>query len=103
MSAAENVGGEPTEDAPRDPAARRRRDLPKPHPATFRIGLALMIVSFALYPVYGVILALPVAQATKVELGFAAWAASWGAFTLGSALAGAEGLESLRRLARRRH
>lgn len=96
------VGGEPRAKAPRDPAAVRSRGLPNPHPAVLRIGVVLMVASFALYPTYGLILALPVSHASKVELGFAAWVTSWGVFTLGSALAGAKGIESLRRWTRRR-
>ena len=69
---------------------------PKPHPAVFRIGLLLMISSFALYPLYAVLLELPLPRATKVYIGFAAWGVSWASFALGSALAGKEGVQYLR-------
>lgn len=91
MSAAGRIDGEPGA----TPAAAGR-NLPKPHPAILRCGLILMVASFALYPACALIFVLPVSVATKAELGIAAWAVSWGAFALGSALAGAQGVEWLR-------
>ncbi len=81
--------------APAAPAARS-------HPARFWIGVLVMALSFLVYPGYGLIAALPLSPSEKLEAGVAAWMTSWGSFALGSALAGAEGAEFLRRLVRRK-
>jgi hypothetical protein len=73
----------------------------RPHPAVFWVGLLLMIVSFALYPAFALIAVLPISRPAKVAADFSAWLISWGSFSIGSAMAGAEGIEYLRRLWRR--
>ena len=92
-----------TETSPESPAgdpgrAHRKDPLPKAHPAVFWTGIVLMVLSFAVYPGYGIIVSSPLSPTVKLEAGIAAWITSWVSFALGSALAGAEGVEFLRRL-----
>lgn len=84
------------------PPAPRERPIPKAHPAIFWLGIVLMALSFSVYPSYGLIAVLPLTPTGRMEVGVAAWATSWCCFALGSALAGAEGVEFLHRLFRRR-
>jgi len=74
----------------------------RPHPAVFWVGLLLMVVSFGLYPAYALIAVLPISRPSKLAAAFSAWLISWGSFSIGSAMAGAEGAEYLHRLWRRR-
>lgn len=89
-------------DSPAHRAGHPERAIPRAHPAIFWLGIVLMVLSFSVYPGYGLIVALPLTATGKMEVGVAAWATSWGCFALGSALAGAEGVEFLRRVFRRR-
>ena len=57
----------------------------------FWIGVALMVTSFALYPVYALIAFLPLSPDGKIACGLGGWILSWSLFALGSALAGKEG------------
>jgi hypothetical protein len=65
---------------------------------SFRLGVALMLASFALYPAYGAIALLPLSAEGKVICGLAGWMASWTIFTVGSMLAGRRGVEYVRRV-----
>jgi len=65
-------------------------------------GLALMIASFALYPGYLLVAVLPITRLAKVEVDLALWLLSWCSFSVGSAMAGAKGVEYLERRWQRR-
>ena len=69
---------------------------PQKRGARFRIGIGLMVLSFALYPIYGLIAFLPIPVQAKAGAGMAGWALSWSLFFVGSILAGKEGVELLR-------
>ena len=71
-------------------------------PWAFRIGSALIVLSFALYPSYLLIALLPVPVETKVLALLAAWGASWALFAAGTALAGRDALDYLKRWVTRR-
>jgi hypothetical protein len=73
----------------------------RPHPAVFWVGLLLTIASFGLYPAYALIALLPISHPAKVAAAFSAWLISWGGFSVGSAMAGAEVVEIVCRLWRR--
>jgi len=90
-----------SQSAPAQPAAPDSSPGPRPHPALFWVGLLLMMVSFGLYPAYAFIAVLPISRPSKVAAAFSAWLISWGSFSVGTAMAGAEGIEYLHRLWRR--
>ena len=71
-------------------------------PWAFRVGSALIVLSFALYPSYPLIALLPVPVETRVFGELAAWGASWSLFAAGTALAGRDALDYLKRLVTRR-
>jgi hypothetical protein len=75
-----------------DPAAPRRTG--------YRIGIALMAMSFASLPLYLAIPFLPVSLEAKARLAFVGWVASWFLFLLGTILAGNEGYRVLLRYVR---
>jgi hypothetical protein len=60
------------------------------------------VLSFALYPSYPLIALLPLPVETRVFGALAAWAASWSLFAVGTALAGRDALDYLKRLVTRR-
>ena len=65
----------------------------------FIAGVALMGVSFLVYPVYSlIILLLPFSKEIKVGVIAAASLLSWGVFSAGIYLAGREGYDWLKRL-----
>ena len=68
----------------------------------FWIGVALIVMSFALYPAYGLIAFLPITAEGKIGYGIAGWILSWSLFALGSALAGKEGVRYVRETVFRR-
>jgi len=68
----------------------------------FRVGSALIVLSFALYPSYPLIALLPVPVERRLLGELAAWVASWLLFAAGTALAGRDALDYLRRRATRR-
>jgi hypothetical protein len=68
----------------------------------FWIGVWLIAVSFSLYLLYPLLAMLAIARETKLAIGAAGWVVSWSMFFVGSTLAGAEGLEMLKSLFRRR-
>jgi hypothetical protein len=62
-----------------------------------------MVLSFALYPAYGLIAFLPISRWAKTATMAAGWGLSWSLFFGGSLLAGKEGVELVKaQLARRR-
>lgn len=69
---------------------------------TFRVGSALVVLSFALYPSYPLIALLPVPVETRVFGELAAWVVSWSLFAAGTALAGRDAVDFLKRLFTRR-
>jgi hypothetical protein len=62
----------------------------------FVAGVALMIVSFAVYPAYPVILTLPVSGEVRVAATVVASLVSWAVFSVGIFLAGREGYDWLK-------
>jgi hypothetical protein len=78
------------------PAESRRGSWP------FRVGSALIVLSFALYPSYPLIALLPLTVEKRVFGELAAWAVSWSLFAAGTALAGRDALDYLKRLVTRR-
>ncbi|MBI2351851.1 MAG: hypothetical protein HYV00_10340 [Deltaproteobacteria bacterium] len=65
----------------------------------FIAGVALMGVSFLVYPAYSlIILLLPFSKEIKVGVVAAASLLSWGVFSAGIYLAGREGYDWLKRL-----
>ena len=65
----------------------------------FIAGVALMGVSFLVYPAYSlIILLLPFSRGIKVGVIAAASLLSWGVFSAGIYLAGREGYDWLKRL-----
>ncbi|MGH7896332.1 MAG: hypothetical protein ACREQQ_00145 [Candidatus Binatia bacterium] len=62
----------------------------------FWLGIGLIVVSFALYPAYGMIVMLPVSRGARAASMAAGWGISWSLFVVGSLLAGKEGVELLR-------
>ena len=79
-----------------DPTEPRRRSW------TFRVGSVLVVLSFALYPSYPLIALLPVPLETRVFGEVAAWVVSWSLFAAGTALAGRDAIDYLKRLVTRR-
>lgn len=69
------------------PAARR---------VWFITGIALMAVSFLVYPAYPMILFLPLSESAKIGVAVLASLLSWGVFCGGFYLAGREGYEWLK-------
>jgi hypothetical protein len=55
-----------------------------------------MAVSFAVYPVYPILLALPVSGEMRVAATVASSLVSWGVFSVGIFLAGREGYDWLK-------
>ena len=62
----------------------------------FVAGIALMAVSFAVYPAYPILLALPVSGEMRIAVTVAASLVSWGVFSVGIFLAGREGYDWLK-------
>ncbi|HUE38807.1 MAG TPA: transporter suffix domain-containing protein [Candidatus Binatia bacterium] len=77
------------------PAARQS-------PYLFSIGVALIAMSFAIYPAYPLIALLPLPVQARLATAFVASVASWGVFLVGTALAGKQGVEYLKRMFTRR-
>ena len=73
------------------PAARQS-------PYLFSIGVALIAVSFGIYPAYPLIALLPVPMQVRIVTAVLASAVSWGLFLIGTALAGKQGVEYVKRL-----
>jgi hypothetical protein len=71
-------------------------------PWAFRAGSALIVLSFALYPIYPLIALLPVSVESRLVGELAAWVVSWSLFAAGTALAGRDALHYLKRLVTRR-
>jgi hypothetical protein len=67
----------------------------------FRSGLALIVASHAVYPVYGALPFLGLSPAEIAGVAAGSSLASWGIFSLGVALAGKDALPHLRRAVRR--
>jgi hypothetical protein len=65
---------------------------------SFRVGSALIVTSFAIYPMYPLIALLPMPLKTRVFGELAAWIVSWALFFLGTALAGKDAIEYVKRL-----
>jgi hypothetical protein len=68
----------------------------------FAIGVALIAVSFAIYPAYLLIALLPLPVNLRVGVAVAASLLSWAIFLLGTTLAGKQGVDYLKRLLTRR-
>jgi hypothetical protein len=66
------------------------------------VGVVLMAGSFLVYPAYPVLFLLPASAGRRVEVTFAATAASWAVFAAGIVLAGRRGWVWLRRRWKRR-
>ena len=75
---------------------------PQQRGSRFWIGLGVMVLSFALYPAYGLIAFLPISAQAKAGAMAAGWALSWSLFFVGSLLAGKEGGVYLKQLFSRR-
>ena len=67
----------------------------------FKVGIALMAVSFLVYPSYLVIPVLPVSTGMKGFLFVAASVLSWSIFGIGTVIAGKEGYPYLKEAAKR--
>jgi hypothetical protein len=78
------------------PAEARRKTL------AFRVGSALIVASFALYPAYPLIALLPLPVKTRVFGELATWIVSWALFLVGTALAGKDAVGYLKQLFARR-
>ena len=71
--------------------------------ALFIAGVALMVISFLVYPAYPIIIVfLPASDSVKFGAIVAASFLSWGVFSAGIFLAGVEGYEWLKELWKRR-
>jgi hypothetical protein len=69
----------------------------------FIAGIALIAISFAVYPAYPIIiLFLPSSVRVKFGVIVALWFLSWGAFSAGILLAGLEGYKWLKELWKRK-
>jgi hypothetical protein len=68
----------------------------------FRVGSALIVASFALYPTYPLIALLPIPVKTRLFGELAAWILSWALFCAGTALAGKDAVGYLKQLFARR-
>ncbi|MGH7410778.1 MAG: hypothetical protein ACREJ6_06940 [Candidatus Methylomirabilis sp.] len=62
----------------------------------FAAGIALMAMSFLVYPAYPFIVFLPYSEKVKIAVTIAASLLSWGVFSAGIFLAGREGYEWLK-------
>ena len=62
----------------------------------FAVGVALMAVSFLVYPTYSIILFLPFSGKVKAGVIVVASLLSWGIFSAGIFLAGREGYSWLK-------
>ncbi len=62
----------------------------------FAVGIALIAMSFLVYPVYPFILFLPYSEGVKIAVTVGASLLSWGVFSAGLLLAGREGYDWLR-------
>lgn len=83
------------------PDATRRR-APNARRARFLAGVALMALSFLVYPAYSIIiLFLPLSGEIKAGVIVAASLLSWAVFSVGIFLAGQEGYDWLKGLWRR--
>jgi hypothetical protein len=65
---------------------------------SFRVGSALVVASFAIYPTYPLIAILPVAVKTRVFGELAAWVVSWALFCVGTALTGKDAIAYVKHL-----
>lgn len=75
-----------------------RRSAPNARRLRFLAGIALMTVSFLVYPAYSIILFLPLSGEFKVGVIAAASLLSWAVFSAGIFLAGQEGYDWLKGL-----
>ena len=62
----------------------------------FAVGIALIVISFLVYPAYPLIVFLPYSGEIKVAVTIAASLLSWGVFSAGIFLAGREGYNWLK-------
>ncbi|HEY2990178.1 MAG TPA: hypothetical protein VGL11_20865 [Candidatus Binatia bacterium] len=76
--------------------------IPHDHKARFFAGIALIVVSFLVYPTFVVIVFLPFSPQMKVAMIAVASLLSWTAFTAGIFLAGRRGYNWLKRAWKRR-
>lgn len=64
----------------------------------FTVGIALIAISFLVYPMYLIILLfVPASGIVKVGMIVIAWLFSWIVFGVGSLIAGFQGYESLKK------
>jgi hypothetical protein len=80
---------------PRRPAAKSA--LPHGEGAAFWLGVALMAVSFSVYPAYLAIAIIPVPMQVRIAAAALASIASWALFLIGSFIAGKRGVDYVRR------
>ncbi len=64
----------------------------------FRVGSALIVASFVLYPTYPLIALTPMPVKTRVFGELAAWIVSWALAFVGTALAGKDAVGYLKQL-----
>ena len=64
--------------------------------ARFAVGIALIAMSFLVYPAYPFIVFLPYSEEVKIAVTVAASLVSWGVFSAGIFLAGREGYDWLK-------
>lgn len=62
----------------------------------FAAGIALIAISFLVYPAYPFIVFLPYSEGVKIAVTVAASLLSWGVFSAGIFLAGREGYDWLK-------
>jgi hypothetical protein len=77
------------------------RDAVREKPLRFYLGMALILASYATYPLYAAVPLLPIPAALLSPVLLSMWGFGWAVFVLGTLLAGKDGTEYLKKQWRR--